>query len=219
MSQRNYLVNVEDLSLMDKREYNMRALAAGLERCEIKGIGNLHADIPGLEGIPSGNLSKRVQYIYDAIKGGKFPESIDQRGLVTGPARTDFVLPATALDTMVTAPLAVVGLPYSCFQGVPAPQLLNNRLVVFYGVSVNTVPLPVSWLIFRTGGALGNVEAMFDLQTQETRLEFDAYFSEPIVFDPQEVFAVQVIASIAIAAAAQVHVHNFLFGPAGQTVL
>jgi hypothetical protein len=218
MSQRNYLVNVEDLSLTDKREYKLRALAAGLERCEVKGIGNLHADIPGLEQIPSGALSKRVQYIYDSIKGGKFPESIDMRELVTGPARTDFVV-ATALDTMVTAALAVVGQPYSCFQAVAAPQLLINRLVVFWGVSINTVPLPASWLIFRTGGALGNVDAMFDLQTQETRLQFDAYFSEPIVFDPQEVFAVQVLASIATAAAAQVHVHNFLFGPAGQTVL
>jgi hypothetical protein len=218
MSQRNYLINVEDLSLSDKREYKMRALAAGLERCEIKGIGNLHADIPGLEGIPSGNLSKRVQYIYDSIKGGKFPESIDQRELVTGPARTDFVA-ATVLDTMVTAALAVVGQPYSCFQAVAAPQLLINRLVVFWGVSINTVPLPASWLIFRTGGALGNVQAMFDLQGQETRLQFDAYFSEPIVFDPQQVFAAQVLASIATGAAAQVHVHNFLFGPAGQTVL
>jgi hypothetical protein len=219
MSQRNYLVNVQDLSLSDKREYKLKALAAGLERCEVKGIGNLHADIPGLESVPSGNLSRRVDFIYNAIKGGKFPESIDQRELVTGPARSDFVVPATALDTMVTAPLAFVGLPYSCFQGVAAPQLLINRLVVFWGVSVNTVPLPVSWLIFRTGGALGNVKAMFDFQTQETRLEFDAYMSEPVVYDPQEVFAVQVLASIAIAAAAQVHVHNFLFGPAGQTVL
>jgi len=218
MSQRNYLVNVADLSLSDKREYKMRALAAGLERCEVKGIGNLHADIPGLEGIPSGAFSRRVQFIYDNIKGGKFPESIDQRELVTGPARTDFVA-ATALDTMVTAPLAVIGQPYSCFQGVAAPQLLINRLVVFWGVAVNTVPLPVSWLIFRTGGALGNVEAMFNLQTQETRLEFDAFMSEPVVYDPQEVFAVQVLASIATGAAAQVHVHNFLFGPAGQTVL
>jgi hypothetical protein len=218
MSQRNYLVNVDDLSLSDKREYKMRALAAGLERCEVKGIGNLHADIPGLENIPTGQISRRVQYIYDAIKGGKFPETIDQRELVTGPARTDFVA-ATALDQFLTAPLALVGAAYSCFQAIAAPQLLINRLVVFWGVSVNTVPLPVSWLLFRTGGALGNVEAMFDLQTQETRLEFDAYFSEPIVYDPQEVFAVQVLASIATVAPAQVHLHNFLFGPAGQTVL
>ncbi len=218
MSQRNYLVNVQDLSLSDKREYKLKALAAGLERCEVKGIGNLHADIPGLENVPSGNFSKRVDYIYNAIKGGKFPESIDQRELVTGPARTDFVV-ATALDTMVTAPLAVIGAPYSCFQAVAAPQLLINRLVVFWGVAINTVPLPVSWLIFRTGGALGNVEAMFDLQSQETRLEYDAFMSEPVVYDPQEVFAVQVIASIATGAAAQVRVHSFLFGPAGQTVL
>lgn len=218
MSQRNYLVNVDDMSLSDKREYKMRALAAGLERCEVKGIGNLHADIPGLESVPSGNFSRRVDFIYNAIKGGKFPESIDQRELVTGPARTDFVV-ATALDTMVTAVLAAVGVAYSCFQAVAAPQLLINRLVVFWGVAVDTVPLPVSWLIFRTGGALGNVKAMFDLQPQENRLEFDSFFSEPVVFDPQEVFAVQALASIALGAAAQVRVHSFLFGPAGQTVL
>lgn len=218
MSQRNYVVNVQDLSLSDKREYKMRALAAGLERCEVKGIGNLHADIPGLESIPSGQRDTRVNFIYNSIKGGKFPESIDQRELVTGPARTDLVA-ATALDTMVTAPLIAVGVAYSCFQAIAAPQLLINRLLVCWGVSVTTVPIPVSWLLFRTGGALGNVLAMFDLQTQNGRLEFDAYFSEPVVYDPQEVFAVQALASIATGVAANVHIHNFVFGPAGQTVL
>lgn len=219
MSQRNYLINSEDLSLSDKREYKMMALAAGLERCAVKGIGNLHADIPGLQGIPAGSLSSRVSHIYQYIKGGKFPETVDQRELVTGPARTDFVAPATALDEMLTAPLAAVGVAYSCFQAVAAPQMLINRLVVFWGVSVETFPCPASYLLFRTGGALGNVEAMFDLQGQNTRLAFDCYFSEPIVYDPQQVFAVQVLCRIPIAAAAQVHLHNFLFGPAGQTIL
>lgn len=218
MSQRNYLINAEDLSLSDKREYKMYALAAGLERCEVKGIGNLHADIPGLQGIPAGSRSQRVKHIYNYIKTGAFPDTVDQRELVTGPARTDFVA-ATALDEMVTAPLVAAGAAYSCFQAVAAPQLLINRLVVFWGVSIEAVPIPVSYLLFRTGGALGNVQAMFDLQPQNTRLAYDAYFSEPIVFDPQEVFAVQVLARIPTGAAERLHLHNFLFGPAGQTVL
>lgn len=218
MSQRNYLINSEDLSLTDKKSYKMYALSAGLERCEVKGIGNLHADIPGLQSISAAQRSGRVELIKKYIETGKFPETVDQRELVTGPARTDFVV-ATALDEMVTAPLAVVGAAYSCFQAVAAPQMLINRLVVFWGVSIEVVPIPVSWLIFRTGGALGNVEAMFDLQPQNTRLSYDAYFSEPIVYDPQEVFAVQVLARIATGAAARIHLHNFLFGPAGQTVL
>lgn len=218
MSQRNYLINSEDLSLSDKKEYKMNALAAGLERCEVKGIGNLHADISGLQNIPAAAQSQRVKAIYEYIKTGRFPDTVDQRELVTGPARTDFVV-ATALDEMVTAPLAVVGVAYSCFQAVAAPQLLINRLVVFWGVSIETVPIPASHLLFRTGGAAGNVQAMFDLQSQNTRLAYDAYFSEPIVFDPQEVFAVQVLCRIATGAAARIHLHNFLFGPAGQTVL
>ena len=218
MSQRNYLINAEDLSLSDKREYKMNALAAGLERCEVKGIGNLHADIPGLQGIPAGSMKQRVSHIYNYIKTGAFPDTVDQRELVTGPARSDFQA-ATALDEMLTAPLAAVGAAYSCFQAVAAPQMLINRLIVFWGISIETVPIPVSYLIFRTGGAAGNVQAMFDLQPQNTRLAYDCFFSEPIVVDPQEVFAVQVLARVATGAAANVHLHNFLFGPAGQTVL
>ena len=218
MSQRNYLINAEDLSLSDKREYKMNAIAAGLERCETKGIGNLHADISGLQGIPAAQRASRVRQIYNHIKTGAFPDTIDMRELVTGPARTDLVA-ATALDAMVTAALAAVGVAYSCFQAIAAPQLLINRLVVFWGVSIETVPVPVSHLLFRTGGAAGNVQAMFDLQPQNTRLAYDVFFSEPIVVDPQEVFAVQMLARIATGAACQIHLHNFLFGPAGQTVL
>ena len=218
MSQRNYLINSEDLSLMDKASYKMKAIAAGLERCEVKGIGDLTADIPQLSGIPSGQKTQRVNAIVNYLKTGDFPDSVDQRELVTGPAMTDLVV-ATALDAWNTAALAVVGVAYSCFHAVAAPQLIINRLGVFYGVSITNAPNPCSWLIFRTGGALGNVTAMFDLQPQNTRLAFDCFFSEPVVVDPQEVFAVQVLASVPLAAAAQVTLHNFVFGPAGQTVL
>lgn len=216
MSSRNYLINSEDASLSDKREFKAKGLSAGLERCEVKGIGDLNADIPGLQQTNSSDKKARVTAIYNHIIKGEFPESVDQRELVFGPARSDIVAPC-ALDEWNTAAI-VVGAASSCFQAIAAPQLNINRLCVFYGVSIETVPIPVSWLIFRTGGAAGNVVAMFDLQPQNTRLAYDAFFSEPVVYDPQEVFAVQVLGRIA-GPAARVCLHNFLFGPAGQTVL
>ncbi|GAI72514.1 unnamed protein product, partial [marine sediment metagenome] len=33
MASRSYLINSNDMSLMDKRNYRMTALAAGLQRC------------------------------------------------------------------------------------------------------------------------------------------------------------------------------------------
>lgn len=218
MGSRNYLINTEDQTLTDKKQYKLLSLAAGLERCAVVGIGNVEADIPGLEGIPQSEKDRRTQHIANFIATGEWPRSVDQRELVTGPLRTDLAA-ATALDEMVTAPLAAVGAAYSCFQAVAAPQMLINRLLVVWGVSVEAAPCPISYLIFRKGGAAGNVVAMFDIQAQCTRLAYDTVFSEPVVFDPQEVFAIQVVARIATAAAERIHLHNFVFGPEGQTIL
>jgi hypothetical protein len=214
MGSRNYLINTRDLTLTDKKAYKTAALAAGIERCSRKSIGNPYSDIPTLQSIPEAQYNNRVRTIADYISKGNWPASIDARELVTGPARSDLTV-ATALDAMRTAALALVGTWYSCFQAVAAPQLVAGKLLVVYGISVNTVPIPVSHIQFLRGT---NVQGLFDLQTQETMLEFDAFLSEPIVFDPQDVFAVQVLASVATGAAAQVHLHNFLFENSGDVI-
>jgi len=216
MASRNYLVNTEDLSLTDRKEYKLAAISAGIERCAMKSVGSPNADIPGLESIPTAQHEDRIALIRKFILTGQWPRSIDQRELATGPAvvRTDFVAP-TVLAEALTAPLMLVNTWYSCFQAVAAPQLLVGKLLVIYGVCVTTVPIPVSYLQFLRGT---NVQAVFDLQTQEARLAFDAFFSEPVVFDPQDIFAAQALCSIATTAAAQVHLHNFLFEKAGDTI-
>jgi len=214
MPARNYLINTEDLSLTDRRNYRLTAIAAGLERCAAKGVGSPEADIPGLQSIPVAQKGQRVRTIKSYIEGGNWPRSVDQRELVTGPARTDFVA-ATALNQMLTAPLAAIGAWYSCFQAVAVPQLLVGKLLVIYGISVITVPVPITALQFLRGT---NVQGLFDLQTQDSRMVFDAYLSEPMVFDPQDTFAIQVLASIATGVAANVHLHNFLFEKAGDTI-
>lgn len=219
MASRNYLINTEDLSLTNKERYKMAALAAGIERCAIKNVGSPNADIPGLEGIPTSQKIQRIQHIISYITNpnGDWPRSIDQRELAPGPAaiRSDFTVP-TVLPDALTAPLLLVNTWYSCFQAVAAPQLLVGKLLVIYGVSITTVPLPVSYLQFLRGT---NVQAVFDLQTQNARLAFDAFFSEPVVFDPQDTFAAQVLSNTpALGVAAQVHLHNFLFEKAGDTI-
>lgn len=221
MSTRNYLLMSNDLTQTEKRDYRMTALAGGYERCVSQGIGNLNADIPngwdgnektpGIQSIPMANTGARVELIKKFLATGRTPGSIDQRELMFL-AGNDLVV-ATALDSWLTAPLAVVGAFYSCFQGVAAPQLVQGKLMVSYGVSVDSaaVPMPVSRLIFRRGGAVGNIRAQFDMEQMGVRLEVEAFFSEPVVVDPQEVFAIQVRCRFASGVAEIVHIHNFLY--------
>ena len=218
MSSRNYLIMSNDMTLSDKKEYRTKALAAGLERCGLKSIGDINADVPGLQAIPIANKSARVAAIKAYIETGAWPKTIDQRELAPIAGGPDLVA-GTALDMWLTAALAAVGTAYTCFQAIVAPQLIVGKLMVCYGVSVESavVPMPVSRLIFRKGGAAGNIQAQFDMEPMGVRWEPDAFFSEPQVIDPQEVFAIQVICR-AVAAATIVHIHNFLFEGTGLVI-
>jgi len=207
-----------DMTLTDKKEYRTKALAAGLERCGLKGIGDINADVPGLGGIPVANKSARVAVIKAYIETGAWPRSIDQREVSPGSAVVagDFVAPA-AQDFWLTVALAAVGTVYTCLGAAAAYTLTVGHLMVCYGVSVDVAVLPVSRLTFRRGGALGNIQAQFDLQPMGTRLETVAFFSEPVVIDPQDVFAIQVLCNV-IAPATPVHIDNFLFETSGGVI-
>lgn len=215
MASRNYLIISNDMSLSDKKRYRMSALAAGLERCEPASIGSINADIPGLEPIPSANKEQRVAHIQSYISTGQWPRSIDQRELAP---LTDFVA-AAAQDSWLTVALAVGGV-VSALNALAAYQFPAGRMMVCYGVSVESaiVPMPVSRLIFRRAGVAGNIQAQFDMEEMGVRLEPDAFFSEPVVIDPQEIFAIQVLGRAVSAAGERVHVHNFLFESSGTVI-
>lgn len=215
MSSRNYLVISSDMSLSDKKAYRMRALAAGLERCGLAKIGDIEGDVPGLQAIPMANKPGRVAHIGTFIGTGAWPKTIDERELAP---LTDLVV-AAAQDSWLTAALAAVGTAYTALNALVSPQMGLGRLMVCYGVSVESaiVPMPVSRLVFRRGGVAGNILAQFDMEDMGVRLEPDAFFSEPVVIDPNEVFAIQVLCR-AIAPATRVHIHNFLYEGAGQTI-
>jgi len=215
MASRNYLVLSNDMSLSDKKRYRLTALAAGLERTGHVNIGSINADVPGLEPIPEARKADRVKHIAAYIETGAWPVTIDQRELAP---LTDLVV-AAAQDSWLTAALAVIGTAYTCLNAVAAPQLIVGKLMVCYGISVESavVPMPVSRLTFRKGGAVGNIQAQFDMEPMGVRLETDAFFSEPVIIDPNDVFAIQVLCR-AIAVATRVHIHNFLYEASGTVI-
>jgi hypothetical protein len=126
----------------------------------------------------------------------------------------------TANEQWNTQALAALNLPYSVFQaaGVPAGSitLANNRLIVFYGISIETAPCPVSRLVIRSGGIAGNIIADYDLEQIVNSDTLEGYFDQPVCIDPTQTFAVMVICRIATGAFARIQLKNWLIIPAGQ---
>jgi len=207
----NYITPSECLTLTDRKDYRIAALAAGYERAYLKKIGS-RDDILGLsETLP---VNERVALISASLKEGNAPKSLDVREMQP-------ILDAgtaAGTDQWNTAAIAVVGTAYSCFSAVAAPVNAANRVVVFWKAGIETAPSPVSRLIFRSGGAVGNILAMFDLEQLVNWLVVEGYFSEPVVIDPTLTYAVQALCRIATGVLARVQLGAFVFEPAGQTI-
>ena len=212
MSSLNFVLPTGSMTLTDQKEYRQGAIAAGIERAADKGIGNISDEIPGVANVT--NRAVRVQAILAYLLAGHVPPSIDIREM-----QLIVDIPAIVLDQWNTAALAVVGTAYSVFQAVAAPVLAANRLAVFYKVGVEAAaPIPVSRLTFRSGGAVGNIIGMFDLEQLVNRLETDGYFSEPVIIDPTATYAVQVTCRVATGVFARVQLGCFVFEPAGTVI-
>ena len=167
-------------------------------------------------------VSKREMWRTNAINAGK-KYAVDKLGVrnIDNLDARDWqnVLDAgTALEQWNTAALAVVGNNYSVFQAVAAPVLAANKVAVFWGVAIETVVLPVSQLIFRTGGIAGNILYQFDLERIFNNLECVGYFSEPVVIGPTQPFAVQVTCRIATGVLARVQLFAEVIEPKGLTI-
>ena len=124
----------------------------------------------------------------------------------------------TALDQWNTAALAAVGTAYSVFQAIGAPTMANNKLAVLYKIGIETIPVPVSLLTIRSGGATGNIKAEYDLEQIVNGLELEGYVSEPVPFDPTETLAIQVLARIATGVLARIQLGMYVIEPKGQRI-
>lgn len=211
MASRNYIVPTGSMSQAKQEDYRIKAITAGLERAHDKKIARISdEEIAGYSNM--GLFEQRFSAILNYLKNGNWPRGFDCR---EAQPVADF---GAALDQWNTAALAVVGTAYSCHQAVAAPVMAANKLAVYYKVGIETVLLPVSRLIFRTASATGNIKAIFDLEQLVNRLETDGWFSEPVVFDPSEAHAVQVLCRIATGVLARVQLGCYIIEPAGMLV-
>lgn len=219
MSTLNYITPSECLTLTARENARLGAISSGIERAYMKKIGS-RDDIPGLnENMP---IENRVGLITNYLKTGKIPRSLDIREFQPV---LDAGVAAAANDFWLTAALAVVGVAYTCFGGaapIVAPVNPANRVVVFWKAGVETPGFPVGRLIFRSGGAAGNILGMFDLEQLVNWVVPEGYFSEPMVIDPTLTYAVQVlnrgVVGVATGVVARVQLGAFVFEPAGQTI-
>lgn len=196
----NMLQPIDTLTLSDQKEFRLRALAAGLARASYKKIGSV------------GDHLTDKNVAYKAIVDGQWPKSLDCR---EAQPILDF---GCALDQWNTAALAVVGTAYSALQAIAAPVLAANRIAVFYKIGIETIPMPISRVTFRSGGAAGNIIGVFDTEQLINHQQWVGFFSEPVVIDPTTTFAVQVLCRIATGLLADVQLGCLIFEPAGTTI-
>ncbi len=210
MGNRQYLQLSEDLTATDRANYRARALASGILACFENNIGTWDP-----KEIPASGPKPTLEDVMSFLVKSKYepPASIDIREFQP-------ILDAgSALDQWNTAALAVVGNEYSCFQAIAAPAgaLRNKKLVVWYRLQVETVPCPVSRLVFRRNAAAGIPMAQFDIEQILTGQKVDAYLSTPQIWLPTLNYAINVMARIATGVLARVILGNFVFEPAGNT--
>ena len=211
MGSRTYIIPSDDMTLTDKTNYRVSAIAAGIARAHGTNVGSIGDDeIPGFSKL--GTSEMRTAAVKNYIMGGNWPKAFDVREF------RPVLDAATALDQWNTAALAVVGTAYSCLQAVAAPANPNNRYLVFYKMGCETVPMPIALAIFRKGGATGNILAQFDAEQLINHQNIEGYFSEPVVIDPAITYAVQVVCRIATGLLARVQFGCLVVEPQGQTI-
>jgi hypothetical protein len=90
-----------------------------------------------------------------------------------------------------------------------APVLANSKIAVFYKFANWSAAPTITGIRFRIGGTGATTKAMYYLQLETgAKLEPDVYFSEPVVYDPQDVVYIEAYYNAAVAAGAE----QFAFG-------
>ena len=154
-------------------------------------------------------LSDMKKYRIDAVESGV------TRALALGIARTREelvvrdLLPLTDLGTAATGWLteeyitvgAVAAGWIWAFSFAAVPQLARTKIAVFYGwADVMAVPIATG-VRFRLGATGATTKAVFLPQLAiQGKMEPDVYFTEPIVYDPEDFVFIEIYTTAATPA-------------------
>jgi hypothetical protein len=194
----SYVIATNELTLSNIERYKAGALAAGVLVAQRRGIGDALYD----PQTGKGNLIARAGFPFTDFGNGAM-------GWLTE-NYTNPVIAAVGWGSVFSAG----ALPAF------APQLASNKVAVFYKFA-NTSAIPlIAAIRFRIGGQGSSTKGTFHVQLEtEAKLEPDVYFSEPVVYEPQDFIYIEAWYTAAVAAGGQtIPFGTFVIERLGPTV-
>lgn len=106
---------------------------------------------------------------------------------------------AVVTDAWLVPGAGVVGTELQYFSAA----LPNDRVVGFYGISYESVPLSISRVRFTLGAASVETRGIYQIEAPNSRLETAGYLTSPVIYNRTEVARVMVMPRLAFAAFSQ----------------
>lgn len=159
----SYMVPVSECTLADIRHFRMQAREAGISRALALGIARTEQELVVRQALPFTDFGQ-----------GAVGWTIEQyRNPAIAAAGWGSVFDAGALPAN-------------------APTLANSKIAVFYKFSNYSAAPTMLGVRFRVGGTGATTKATYHSQLIiGAKLEPDMYFTEPVVYDPQDVVYIE----------------------------
>ncbi len=160
----SYIVPTNELTLTDIKAFRSSAIEAGITRALALGLARGREELVVRAALPFTDFGV---------------------GVVTGWAIEQYRNPAIAAAGWGSV-FDNGALP------VAAPTLANSKIAVFYKFADYDTNPTITGIRFRVGGTGATTRATFFFQLElGAKLEPDVYFTEPVIYDPQDVVFIE----------------------------
>jgi len=186
----SYAIPTNELTLTDIKTFKNGAIEAGIARALALGLARTRDELVVREAFPN----------------------------------TDFGAGAVGWTTeeYLSGAIAVAGWGSPFDAGAlpaNAPTLARTKVAVFYKFADTEANPVVTGVRFRVGATGATTKASFFVQMPiNTKLEPDVYFSEPVVYDPEDVLYIECYYTAAVAVAEHIPFGCFIVERVGATI-
>lgn len=187
----SYAIPTNELTVTDIKQYKAAAIAAGISTALASGIAKSAEGLVVREGFP----------------------------------RTDYGTAATGWvnENYITAAIAAINAWASAFSNGVLPAsavtLARTKVAVFYKFADTMAQPVVTATRFRLGANGSSTMATFFTQLPtQAKLEPDIYFSEPVVYQPEDVIYVEIYNTAVIAVGETIPYGSFIVERIGPNV-
>lgn len=164
----SYVVPTNELTLTDIKAFRANAIEAGIQRALALGIGRTREEMVVRHALPATDFGAATGWALEWYRGPAIAAAGWGSVFDTG------ALPAFA------------------------PTLANSKVAVFYKFADYDAAPSITGIRFRVGGTGATTRASFFLQLESNaKLEPDVYFTEPVIYDPQDVVYIEAYYSVA----------------------